>query len=183
MKSNKAVMGLVDTHAQAETIVSALRAEGFTNDDISALFPDTKGTRDFAHENHTKAPEGAALGASAGGFAGGTLGLLAGIGAIAIPGLGALVAAGPIIAALSGAAAGAAVGGLAGALVGLGMPEVQAKLYEGKIKSGNILIAVHTEDRERRATAKKTFETGGARDIAVIGEDRVSPRVERSMIR
>ncbi len=183
MKSNKAVMGLVDTYAQAETIVSALRVEGFANDDISALFPDTKGTRDFAHENHTKAPEGAALGASAGGVAGGTFGLLAGIGAIAIPGLGALVAAGPIIAALSGAAAGAAMGGFTGALIGLGVPEVQAKLYEGKIKSGNILIAVHTEDRERRAVAKRTFEAGGARDIAVIGEDRVGSHVERSMIR
>lgn len=180
---NKAVMGLVETQAQAEAIVSALRAEGFANDDISALFPDTQGTHDFAHEHHTKAPEGAALGAGAGGLAGGTLGLLAGIGAIAIPGLGFLIAAGPIIAALTGAAAGAAVGGLTGALVGLGMPEVQAKLYEGKIRGGNILIAVHTEDRDRRAVAKKTLEANGARDIAVIGEGKVSQAVERDMQR
>src|SRR3954471_9093234 len=147
MASNKAVLGLVSNHAQAETIVDDLRNSGFANNDISALFPDKSGTRDFAHEQNTKAPEGAVAGAGAGGAIGGTLGLLAGIGALAIPGLGPFIAAGPILAALSGAAAGATVGGIAGALIGLGIPEVEAKAYEGKIKGGSILVSVHVEDR------------------------------------
>src|ERR1700712_2165453 len=123
MASNKAVLGLVNTYAQAEALVGELQRAGFSNNDISALFPDKTGTRDFAHEQNTKAPEGAVTGASAGGAVGGTLGLLVGIGALAIPGLGPLIAAGPILAALSGVAAGAAVGGLTGALIGMGIPE------------------------------------------------------------
>src|SRR5687767_413211 len=133
MTSTKAVIGLVSSEIQAQNIVGQLQQEGFSNNDISALFPDKRGTRDFAHEQNTKAPEGAVAGASAGGAIGGTLGLLAGIGALAIPGVGPLIAAGPIMAALSGAAAGAAVGGITGALVGLGIPEVEAKAYEGKL--------------------------------------------------
>src|SRR5215204_728718 len=136
MASKKAVLGLVTSHAQAESVVSDL---------TSALFPDKSGTRDFAHEQNTKAPEGAIAGAGAGGALGGTLGLLAGIGALAIPGLGPFIAAGPILAALSGAAAGATVGGVTGALVGMGIPEIEAKRYEGKIRGGNLLISVHTE--------------------------------------
>ena len=170
MASKQAVIGLVSSQLQAENIVAALRQSGFSNDDISALLPDKKGTRDFAHEQNTKAPEGAVTGASAGGVLGGTLGLLAGIGALAIPGVGPLIAAGPIMAALSGAAAGAALGGVAGALVGMGIPEVEAKQYEGKVKGGNILLSIHVEDSEQRARAKKVLEKGGAVDVVTAGE-------------
>jgi len=139
---NKAVLGLAADASMADRIVTSLKSAGFRNDDISALFPDKQGTRDFAHETNTKAPEGAVAGASVGGVVGGTLGLLAGIGALAIPGIGPLIAAGPIMAALSGLAAGAALGGLSGGLIGLGVPEVEAKQYEAKVKDGNILISV-----------------------------------------
>src|ERR1700759_2216127 len=144
MKSS--VIGIVETQLQADSVVDELRDNGVLASDISVLFPDTRGTHDFAHEHSTKAPEGAVAGVSAGGVIGGTVGVLAGIGALAIPGVGPFIAAGPLLAALSGAAAGAAVGGLAGALVGLGIPEIEAKTYEGKIRGGNILIAVHADD-------------------------------------
>jgi hypothetical protein len=170
MASNKAVIGLASSEAQAEKIVADLQAAGFSNNDISALFPDKQGTRDFAHEQNTKAPEGAVAGAGAGGVLGGTLGLLAGIGALAIPGVGPLIAAGPLMAALSGAAAGAAVGGLTGALVGMGIPEIEAKAYEGKIKGGNILLSVHSDSSEERDRAKQILQTGGATDVKVTGE-------------
>jgi hypothetical protein len=173
MTSKKAVIGLVSSETQAEAIVGELQRAGFSNNDISALFPDSKGTRDFAHEQSTKAPEGAVAGASAGGAIGGTLGLLAGIGALAIPGLGPFIAAGPIMAALSGAAAGAAVGGLTGALVGMGIPEIEARQYEGKIKGGKVLLSVHTEDAEQRAWAKRILENGGAVDVVTAGEQKV----------
>jgi hypothetical protein len=130
----KAVFGIARSESQAVAIVERLRAAGFSNNDISVLFPDRTGTKDFAHEQHTKAPEGAAAGAGTGGVLGGALGWLVGIGALAIPGLGPFIAAGPIMAALSGAAAGAALGGLTGALIGMGIPEYEAKRYEGKIK-------------------------------------------------
>jgi hypothetical protein len=173
MASNKAVIGIVATQPQAEMIVIELQRSGFRTDDISVVFPDTGATRDFAHEKNTKAPEGAVTGASAGGVLGGTLGLLAGIGALAIPGLGPFIAAGPIMAALSGAAAGAAVGGVAGALVGLGIPEVEAKAYEGKLKSGKILISVHTDDADVRKRAREIMERNSATDISVVGEESV----------
>lgn len=173
MTSNKAVIGLVSSHAQAERVVAELQSAGFSKNDISALLPDQKGTRDFAHEQNTKAPEGAVAGVSAGGAIGGTIGLLAGIGALAIPGLGPFIAAGPIMAALSGAAAGAAVGGIAGALVGLGIPELEAKQYESKISGGNILLSVHVEDSDERARAKKILESGGAVDVVTTGEKGV----------
>src|SRR6185503_12167421 len=136
--ADQAVLCIAKSEGQAEQIVAELQSEGFSDGDISVLFPDKKGTRDFAHEKGTKMPEGAATGAATGGAIGGTLGLLAGIGSLAIPGLGPFIAAGPIMAALGGAAAGATAGGLTGALVGLGMPEYEAKRYEGKIKSGGI---------------------------------------------
>ncbi len=173
MSSKKAIMGLVGNQAQAEAIVAELRAASFPNNDISVLFPDRKGTRDFAHEQNTKAPEGAVVGASAGGAVGGTLGLLVGIGALAIPGLGPFIAAGPILAALSGIAAGATVGGVAGGLIGLGIPEIEAKQYEGKITGGNILISAHTEDEAARNAAKRAFERHGATDIMTVGEESV----------
>src|ERR671918_2513354 len=142
----KAVFGLVDSENQAERIVDSLKAEGFSNNDISVLFPDKSGTRDFAHEQHTKAPEGAAAGAGTGGLLGGGLGWLGGIGSLAIPGLGPFIAAGPIMAALAGAAVGAATGGVVGGLIGLGIPEIEAKRYEEKLKKGNYLVAVHTDE-------------------------------------
>ncbi len=150
-----------------------MKAAGFSNNDVSVLLPDRAGSRDFAHEHHTKAPEGAATGAVVGGLAAGALGWLVGIGSLAIPGVGPLIAAGPIMAALSGAAAGGAVGGIAGALVGLGIPEYEAKQYEGKVKNGNILISVHTEDSRKRQAAKEIFERAHAEDISATGEARV----------
>src|ERR687888_913114 len=169
----QAVFCLAKTEAQAITIVDQLKTAGFSANDISVLFPDTHGTKDFAHEQHTKAPEGAATGAGTGGILGGALGWLVGIGTLAIPGLGPFIAAGPIMAALSGAAAGAALGGITGALIGMGIPEYEAKRYEGKLKEGNLLISVHTEDRTERARAKRIFEQAGAEDIADTAEARV----------
>ncbi len=167
------VIGIVETQLQAERIVAQLQDFGVRASDISALFPDTRGSKDFAHEHNTKAPEGAVAGGGVGGIVGGTIGLLAGIGALAIPGVGPLIAAGPLLAALSGAAAGAAVGGITGGLIGLGMPEYEAKAYEGKIRSGNILIAVHTDDSEIERHTKQIFEAHGAHDIAVTSDAAV----------
>ena len=184
MTSKKAVVGLVPSQIRAEEMVDSLHRAGFSTNDISALLPDKQGTRDFAHEKNTKAPEGAVIGVSAGGAVGGTLGLLAGIGALAIPGLGPFIAAGPIMAALSGAAAGAAVGGIAGALVGMGIPELEAKQYEGKIKDGNVLISVHVEDAAERDRAKKILESNGASDVSTIGEQSApkSDAVDRKQL-
>jgi hypothetical protein len=167
---SKAVFCIARTQTQAEAIVDQLKMAGFSYDDISVLFPDKQGSKDFAHEHHTKAPEGAAAGAGAGGVVGGTLGLLAGIGSLAIPGVGPFIAAGPIMAALSGAAVGAAVGGLTGALIGLGIPEYEAKRYEGKIRKGNILISVHTEDSNEASRVKEIFEQNNAEDISSTKE-------------
>ena len=180
--SKKSVICIASSETQASGIVACLREEGFSNNDISALFPDKTGTRDFAHEKGTKAPEGAATGAGTGAVLGGAFGWLAGLGALAIPGVGPFVAAGPIAAALSGAAVGGAVGGIAGALIGLGIPEYEAKRYEGKVKSGGILISVHTEDSDEVKVAKEVFERVGATDISTTGESSVgsSSRKEKS---
>jgi len=172
----KTVIGTVDSRGTAESIVSALRSGGFGNSEISALLPDQAGTRDFAHENNTKAPEGAVAGVGAGGVIGGTIGLLAGVGALAIPGLGPFIAAGPLMAALSGAAAGAAVGGATGALIGMGIPEIEAKRYEGKLRSGNILIAVHVENGDAEKTATRILKEGGAHDVNTASEEAVPKR-------
>jgi hypothetical protein len=169
----RAVICIVHDEGTALRIVERLRSAGFAGGDISVLFPDRGATRDFAHEQSTKAPEGAAAGGAAGGILGGIGGWLVGIGTLAIPGLGPFVAAGPIMAALSGAAAGAAVGGLAGALVGMGVPEYEAKQYEGRLRSGNLLMSVHTEDREQRKRAKDIFEKEGAEDVRTVGEAEV----------
>ena len=174
----KAVIGFAATQNQAEAIASRLHAEGFSTNDISVLFPDNRNTKDFAHKQSTKAPEGAVTGASAGGVVGGTLGLLAGIGALAIPGLGPFIAAGPIMAALSGAAAGAGVGGITGALVGMGIPEYEAKVYEGKLREGNILLSVHTDDDDRRKRALEIFKEMGVKDAKTKAEASV-PRDQR----
>ena len=166
----RSALCLVDTEAQADAIVGKLRTAGFSDNDISVLFPDKGSTRDFAHKKETKMPEGATVGASTGGVVGGTIGLLAGIGALAIPGLGPFIAAGPIMAALSGGAIGALGGGLTGALVGLGIPEYEAKRYEGKVREGGILISVHAERNDETNRAKDIFKEEGAHDISSTGE-------------
>jgi hypothetical protein len=171
--ANKAVFGIAKSEAQAITIADNLKAAGFTENDVSVLFPDKQGSKDFAHEQHTKAPEGAATGAGTGAILGGALGWMVGIGALAIPGLGVFIAAGPIMAALAGAAGGAAAGGLTGALIGMGIPEYEAKRYEGKVKDGNILLSIHTEDSAERDRAKKILEVGGAEDISYTSEASV----------
>ena len=168
-----AVFCIAKSELQAIDIVDGLKASGFSSGDVSVLFPDKGSSRDFAHEQKTKAPEGATAGASTGGVLGGALGWLAGIGTLAIPGLGPFIAAGPIMGALSGAAAGAAVGGIAGALIGMGIPEHEAKLYEGKVRGGNILISVHTEDSDERRRAKDVFEGAGAEDVSTKQEASV----------
>lgn len=161
---------IVKTVTQAESIIGALRTAGFSSDDISALLPDKGTTKDFAHEHNTKAPEGATTGGAAGLGIGAALGWLAGIGALAIPGAGPFIAAGPIMGALSGAAVGGAAGGVIGALIGLGMPEFEAKRYDAKIREGNILISVHTDDSKQRGVARDIFKRLGAEDISTGGE-------------
>ena len=168
--SNQSLVGIVHTRVEAENLVDALKLEGITDNQISVLFPDKEGTKDFAHDNSTKAPEGAVTGATTGGVIGGTLGLLAGIGALAIPGVGPLIAAGPIMATLSGAAVGATAGGITGALIGLGIPEYEAKMYEGKIRDGNILLAVHCANGDELKNAEKAFKANAATDIHRVGE-------------
>jgi len=169
-------MCIVPTRSQADGIVAELQRAGFTTNDISVLFPDQQGTKDFAHEHNTKAPEGAVAGAGAGGVVGGTIGLLAGIGALAIPGLGPFIAAGPLLAALSGVAAGATVGGLTGAMVGMGIPEIEAKRYEGKLRQGNLLIAVHTESSDERKRAERIYKNALANDVFSQTEASVPSR-------
>jgi hypothetical protein len=167
---NTAVFGIYATPATAESAVEHLLTRGFTNSAISVLLPDDESTRAFAHEKHTKAPEGTATGVTAGGIIGGSLGLLAGIGALAIPGVGPLIAAGPIMASLAGLGIGGAVGGLVGALVGMGIPEYEAKRYEGAVKNGGTLLSVHCDSSEKIAIAKKALKETGATDISSTGE-------------
>lgn len=167
---NIAVFGIYPTHDAADAAVDALRARGFRNTDISVLFPQNAGSKDFAHEKGTKAPEGASAGAGSGAVIGGALGWLAGIGALAIPGLGPFIAAGPIIATLAGMGAGGALGGIAGALIGLGMPEYEAKRYEGRMRKGGILLSVHADDSEWASKGKQILEQTGAEDISSAGE-------------
>lgn len=170
----KAVYCIAQTTDQAERIVDRLKTAGFSNNDISVLFPDKSTTKDFAHEKSTKAPEGATTGGVVGLGLGGILGWLAGFGSLVIPGIGPFVAAGPIVAALSGAAVGTAAGGIIGALVGLGIPEYEAKRYEGKVRQGSILIAVHTENSDERDQVEDIFEEAGAQDIATSTEASAS---------
>jgi hypothetical protein len=165
-----AVFCLATNPIQASDIVAQLKLAGFASADISVLMPDQSGSHDFAIENQTKAPEGAAAGVGTGAIVGGALGWLTGMGALAIPGLGPLIAAGPIMAALSGAAVGGAVGGLTGALIGLGIPEFEAKRYEGKLKSGHALVSVHSESADETERAKEIFRAAGAGDISTAYE-------------
>jgi hypothetical protein len=165
-----AVFGIYPDQSRVERGVSDLKAGGFSNNDISVLFPQKEGTKDFAHEKNTKAPEGATTGAGTGALLGGGLGWLVGIGALAIPGLGPFIAAGPIMAALAGAGVGGAVGGLTGALIGMGIPEYEAKRYEGRVKDGGILLSVHSDTSEEIKRAKEILERTGAQDISSTGE-------------
>jgi len=171
---NTAAFGIFKSRNEAETCIDRLLNAGFRNDDISVLAPDQKSTRELATEKNTKAPEGVTTGAATGGAVGGTLGLLAGIGALAIPGVGPFIAAGPIMGALAGVGVGAATGGLIGALVGMGMPEYEAKRYEGRVKDGGILVSVHCDDSEWVSRAKQILERTGAEDISSAGEKAAS---------
>jgi hypothetical protein len=171
---NTAVFGIYKSSAQAEHAVDRIVAAGFSNNDISVLLPDTQSSKEFAHEKNTKAPEGTTTGATAGGVVGGTLGLLAGIGALAIPGVGPFIAAGPIMGALAGLGVGGAVGGLVGALVGMGIPEYEAKRYEGRVKEGGVLLSVHCDTSEEISRAKELLKATGAEDISSAGEKSVS---------
>jgi hypothetical protein len=180
---NKAVFGIYKTASEAETAVDRLIAAGFASDAISVLLPDHTSTRQFAHEKNTKAPEGTTAGATAGGVVGGTLGVLAGIGAIAIPGIGPLIAAGPLVAALAGIGAGGAVGGLIGALVGMGIPEFEAKRYEGWIKEGGVLLSVHCDTSNEIKEAKDILTRTRAQDVSSTGEASADSKAERPLTR
>ncbi len=177
---NTAVFGIYKSGESAERAVDSIIAAGFPSSDISVLLPDTRSTKAFAHEKDTKAPEGTTAGVTAGGAIGGTLGLLAGIGALAIPGVGPLIAAGPIMAGLAGLGIGGAVGGIVGALVGMGIPEYEAKRYEGQVKGGGTLLSVHCDTSEEISRAKDLLKSTGATDIASSGEsasDKSTTRV------
>jgi Protein of unknown function (DUF3341) len=179
---NTAVFGIYPDRISVERAVDALKTAGFSSNDVSALFPEKDGTREFAHEKNTKAPEGATTGAGTGALLGGGLGWLVGIGALAIPGVGPLIAAGPIVAALAGVGVGGAIGGLTGALIGMGIPEYEAKRYEGRVKDGGILLSVHSNSSDETKRAKVILERTGAQDISSTGEahgETTATRVER----
>ena len=167
---NTAVFGIYPNRSSVDSAVEALKSAGFSNNDVSALFPETDSTKEFAHDKSTKAPEGATAGAGTGALLGGGLGWLVGIGALAIPGVGPLIAAGPIVAALAGVGVGGAVGGLTGALIGMGIPEYEAKRYEGRVKDGGILLSVHSDSSDETKRAKVILERTGAQDISSTGE-------------
>ena len=167
---NKVVLGIFNNQNSCENAVSELKAAGFRNADISALLPESRSTKEFAHTKGTKMPEGATTGVASGAVLGGTLGWLAGIGSIAIPGVGPFIAAGPIMAALAGASVGGAVGGVAGALIGMGVPEYEAKRYEGRVKEGGILLSVHCDNDEWEDRAEEILERCGASDVSFTTE-------------
>ena len=177
---NTAAFGIFASHSAAEAAVDRLHAAGFSNDDVSVLMADKQGSKDFAAEKNTKAPEGTTAGVLGGGTLGGTLGLLAGLGALAIPGVGPLIAAGPIMGALAGLGIGGAVGGLVGALVGMGIPEYEAKRYEGRVNDGGILVSVHCESSEEISRAKDVLQAAGGEDVASSGEKAVSSHTDHT---
>ena len=184
---NTAVFGIYKTRTAAEAAVDELISAGFPSADVSVLLPDVQSTREVAHEKNTKAPEAATTGVAAGGAIGGTLGLLAGIGALAIPGFGPFIAAGPIMGALAGVGAGGAVGGIVGALVGMGIPEYEAKRYEGHVKNGGILLSVHCDTSEEVSRGKDILKRTGATDISSTGESsadkKATDRTDRPVSR
>ena len=180
-KGSNAVFGIYDSRSAVDKAVDELKSGNFRNQDISVLLPTKEGTQDFAHEKATKAPEGATTGATTGAVLGGGLGWLVGLGTLAIPGIGPFVAAGPILSALSGAAVGGTVGGIAGALIGMGIPEYEAKRFEGYVKGGGILLSVHVDDSEWGKKAKEILKRTGAKDIATVGEEKVDSRSDVKM--
>lgn len=169
---NTVVFGIYRDEVTAGQAVDELQAAGFRNTDISVLFPENEGTKDFAMRKETKAPEGTTTGATTGALIGGGLGWLAGIGALAIPGVGPLIAAGPIVAALTGVGVGGAIGGITGALIGMGIPEYEARRYEGRVKEGGILLSVHSDNSDWTRKAKDILERTGADDVSSTGESR-----------
>lgn len=183
MAKNRSVFGIYASAVEAERAVNALIADGFLSQDVSVLMPDQDSTREFAHHKDTKAPEGVTAGVTTGGVVGGTLGVLVGLGALAVPGLGPLLAAGPLVAGLAGLGAGGAVGGFIGALVGMGIPEYEAKRYEGRVRDGGVLMSVHCETPGEILRAKEILNGTGAADIATsseaAGEAPPQPEVER----
>src|SRR6201993_5307376 len=170
MAKNKAVFGIYKTQAGVENAIGMLRDESFSSSNIAVLLPEAASTRDLGTVKATKAPEGATAGGGSGAVVGGVLGWLVGIGSLAIPGVGPFIAAGPIVAALAGAGVGGAIGGLAGALVGMGIPEYEAKRYEGRIKEGGILLSVHSDNSDWTSKAKDILKRTGAEDISSAGE-------------
>lgn len=166
-----AVYGIYKTRFAAENAVEKLKEQSFRNSDISVLFSSPDTNKEFAHQNSTKAPEGAATGTAAGATLGGVLGWLAGIGSLAIPGVGPLIAAGPIMGALAGAGVGGTLGGIVGALIGIGIPEYEARRYEGRVKEGGVLLSVHADTQDWATTAKRILEETGAEDIGTKSED------------
>jgi|SRR5215471_1632122 len=167
---NTAAFGIYHNESDMEYAIEVLRTEGFRNTDVSVLFPENKGNKDFAVTKNTKAPEGTATGATTGAVVGGALGWLAGVGVLAIPGIGPFLAAGPIVAALAGVGIGGSIGGITGALIGLGVPEYEAKRYEGRVKEGGILLSVHCDDSNWTKKAKDLLIRTGATDVASTGE-------------
>ena len=171
MSKDMVAYGIYPDRTSFEKALDSLRAAGFRNSDVSAILPDRdRTTRDLAHEINSKAPEGMAAGAGTGAAIGGVLGWLVGIGALVIPGVGPLVAAGPIVAALAGAGAAGATGGLVGGLIGAGIPEVEAKRYAGRIREGAYLVSVHCDDRKWAKRAEEILEATGGRDVAKTAE-------------
>jgi hypothetical protein len=170
MAKNISAFGIYPSRSRLEGAIDALRISGFRAVDISVLLPENLGNKDFAVEKSSKSPEGAAAGAASGAILGGTLGWLAGIGMLAIPGIGPFIAAGPIMAALAGVGAGATLGGLTGALAGMGIPEYEAKRFEGRVKNGGILLSVHCDDNEWASKAKEILNNTGGEDISSTGE-------------
>src|SRR5712671_3822634 len=170
MAKNKAVFGIYSTQAGVENAIGRLRDESFASSDVAVLLPESASGRDLGTVKATKAPEGATAGAGSGAVVGGVLGWLVGIGSLAIPGIGPFIAAGPIVAALAGVGVGGAVGGITGGLVGLGIPEFEAKRYEGRVMKGGILLSVHCDDSKWAKLAKQILEQTGGQDIASSGE-------------
>lgn len=182
-RKNIAVFGIYPDQLTAEDAVDSLKDAGFRNTDISVLFPDNQGSKEFAHEKGTKAPEGAVAGGASGAVIGGALGWLAGIGALAIPGIGPFIAAGPIMGMLGGIGVGTTVGGITGALIGLGIPEYEAKRYEGRIRHGGILMSVHCDDDDWAKRARHILERSGAQDVASAGEAKADFAVSDKPLR
>lgn len=169
-KGRHSVFGIFHDQHSLDRTVEILKSQNFRNSDISVLMPSRHGTKDFAFEKKSKAPEGATTGAAAGALGGVVLGWLVGAGALAIPGLGPFIAAGPIMAAIAGAGVGGTVGGVAGGLIGLGIPEYEAHRYAGFIKEGGMLISIHVDDDKWEDKAREILEDNGARDVATTSE-------------